>query len=129
MTRMSFYPRLWKRVWKTRSRTRSAALAGIALVGVIALLGELYGYLRALLAFAMFVVILAIGIRLLRTIFNAPPEPDLAEVADYELRYVCPVCGLELKLEVAAADKAPRHCMEEMVLVQRGGRPPLRPVN
>jgi hypothetical protein len=31
-------------------------------------------------------------------------------------------------VEKAARDKAPSHCMEPMVLLREGGRPPLRPV-
>ena len=45
----------------------------------------------------------------------------MADVAKYELRYVCTMCGLELKVEKAARDKAPTHCMEPMVLVTGHG--------
>jgi hypothetical protein len=52
---------------------------------------------------------------------SIPPEPELADVSDYGLRYVCTMCGLELKVEKAAHDKPPSHCMEPMTLVDRGG--------
>jgi hypothetical protein len=38
------------------------------------------------------------------------------------------MCGLELKVEIAAKDRAPSHCMEPMVLVRTGGKPPLTTV-
>ena len=128
MTRMSFYPRLWKSLW----RRRAAAARTLAIVLVLATLivaGELYGYLRSLLALAMFAVILWAGIRSLHTVSHAPPEPEPIEVSEYGLKYMCLVCGLEVRLEVATHEKAPRHCMEPMALVREGGRPPLRPVN
>ncbi len=107
-------------------KLRPVAIALTLVVLFVA--GELYGYLRAVVAIAMFVAILWVGIRSLRSIANAPPEPEVTEVGGYGLKYVCSGCGLELRLEVAAHDKAPRHCMEPMVLVKEGGRPPLRPV-
>jgi hypothetical protein len=90
-------------------------------------LGLSYGFLRAVVGIAMFAVILLSGWSYWRNVRLAPPEPDVADVSDYGLRYVCTMCGLELKVEVAARDKAPRHCMEEMVLVRSSGKPPLGP--
>ncbi|MDP9233066.1 MAG: hypothetical protein M3P01_00745 [Actinomycetota bacterium] len=111
---------------------RSAGLLRIAtLVAALVLFlvaGHLYGYLRAAVAVLMFALILAWGARKLIKISNSPPEPELTDVKEYGLRYVCSVCGLELKVEVAARDKAPTHCGEAMVLTRDGGRPPLRPV-
>ena len=52
-------------------------------------------------------------------------EPE--DVTTSDLAYVCPVCGLELKVEVATTDRAPTHCREKMELVDRS-KPPLRPV-
>jgi hypothetical protein len=107
----------------------SLALAG--LVGLLILFlvaGHLYGYVRAIVAAAMFGLILAWGGRKLFKISHSPPEPELTDVKEYGLRYVCSVCGLELKVEVAATDKAPTHCGEAMVLTRDDGRPPLRPI-
>ena len=87
-----------------------------------------FGVIRTVLALGMGLLILAFGVRYVQSIGSAPPEPELADVSEYELRYVCTMCGLELKVEVAAKDRAPSHCMEPMVLVRAGGKPPLRPV-
>jgi hypothetical protein len=73
-------------------------------------------------------VILVFGARYIHSVVSAPPEPEIADVSEYGLKYVCTMCGLELKIEVAAKDKAPSHCMEPMVLVRSGGKPPLRPI-
>lgn len=101
--------------------------AGAALVAIV-VLGVPFGFGRAAVAVAMAAAILVFGSRYLRTIVTAPPEPEVSDVSDYGLRYVCTMCGLELRVEKAARDKAPSHCMEPMVLVREGGRPPLRPV-
>jgi hypothetical protein len=114
------------------SRTRlSAALtfAGIVLAVVLfVVVGHQYGYVRALVAAVMFGLIMAWGLRKLVKISNSPPEPEVTDVMEYGLRYVCSVCGLELRVEVAARDKAPTHCGEAMMLTRDDGRPPLRPV-
>jgi hypothetical protein len=107
--------------------TRGAALA--AAVTATVALSFPFGFLRAAVAVVMFAAILTFGVRFMRSIVHAPPpEPEVADVGDYGLRYVCSMCGLELKIEKAARDRAPTHCMEPMVLVREGGRPPLRPV-
>jgi len=100
----------------------------VAAVGAIVLLGLPYGFLRAAVAVVMFVVILVAGSRYVATLVTVPPEPEVSDVADYGLKYVCTMCGLELKVEKAARDKPPTHCMEPMVLTTEGGRPPLRSV-
>ncbi len=92
-------------------------------------LGESYGYLRAAIAIAMFTAIFLLGARFMQFVVAAPPDPELADVGEYGLKYVCTMCGLQLKVEVAAKDRAPTHCMEPMVLVRSGGKPPLRSVN
>lgn len=102
--------------------------AAALLIAAVLLLGTFYGFARAVLGVAMFVGILLFGWSYWRNVGLAPPEPELADVSEYGLRYVCTVCGLELKVEVAAHDRAPRHCTEEMELVRTGGRPPLRPI-
>ena len=108
------------------SPLRVIGFAGAVVLFFVA--GHFYGYLRAMVAAVMFGLILAWGLRKLYKISNSPPEPELADVKEYGLRYVCSVCGLELKVEVASRDKAPTHCGEAMVLTREGGRPPLRPV-
>lgn len=81
-------------------------------------LGLAFGFARALIAVTMFLVIAALGIRRVRKAVSLPPDPEIADVSDYGLKYVCTMCGLELKIETAARDRPPTHCMEPMVLVQ-----------
>ncbi len=107
-----------------RARIVILVLALVAIVG----LGEIYGYFRSVTGVAMFVGILLFGVRYVQTMGEIPPEPEITDVSDYGLKYVCGNCGLELKVEKAARDKAPTHCMEPMKLVREGGKPPLRPV-
>ena len=100
----------------------------LAVVAVM-VLGPIFGWVRALIAVLMFGAIALYGSRQVRSIMLAPPEPELADVSEYGLKYVCNMCGLELKVEVAAKDRPPTHCMEPMELVRTGGKPPLRPVD
>jgi hypothetical protein len=100
----------------------------VILLGIFVGLGTAFGFLRAAIACAMFVAIALFGSRQVRSMMRFPPDPEIADVSDYGLKYVCTMCGLELKIEKAAKDKAPTHCMEPMVLVRTGGRPPLTPV-
>ena len=102
--------------------------AAVTAVTAVVVLGELYGYIRGVIGVAMFVGIFALGSRYVQQLGMAPPEPEVSDVSEYGLKYVCSVCGLELKVEKAARDKAPTHCMEPMVLTREGGKPPLRPV-
>jgi hypothetical protein len=106
------------------------AAVGTALIGLalFAVLGNAYGFIRTAVALAVAALIVYAGIRYLRTASTIPPEPELTPVGEYGLKYVCGMCGLELKVEVAAHDRAPRHCGEPMTLVRTGGKPPLRPV-
>jgi hypothetical protein len=102
---------------------------GLALVAVGILLGVAFGYLRALVAIAFGAVILWLGTSYFRAAGEVPPEPAAEDVSSSSLKYVCSVCGLELKVEVATTDRAPTHCREAMVLVREtDARPPLRPI-
>src|SRR6266511_3055574 len=121
---MSFSTRVDRPVDSSFRARAIAVLLSLALVAVGGL-GYFFGFLRAAIAVAAFAVLFSFGLRQIRSLANAPPEPELADVSDYGLKYVCSMCGLELKVEVAARDKAPTHCMEPMKLVRTGGRPPL----
>lgn len=99
-----------------------------AVVAIIAL-GPIFGFIRTIIAVVMFLAILSFGSKQVRSMFKAPPEPELADVSEYDLKYVCTMCGLELKVEIAAKDRPPSHCMEPMVLVRTGGKPPLAAVD
>ena len=109
------------------SRGPSIAAAVALLVAVVGI-ARYFGYVRATIAVVMFLVLLSFALRQVRAIANSPPDPELADVSDYGLKYVCTMCGLELRVEVAARDKAPTHCMEPMKLIRAGGKPPLTTV-
>ena len=121
---MSFSPVVDKPVDNSFRVRARVGIVGAALVAV-GVLGYFFGYLRAAIAVAVFVVLFLFALRQIRSLANAPPDPEIADVSDYGLKYVCTMCGLELKVEVAARDKAPTHCMEPMKLVRTGGKPPL----
>jgi hypothetical protein len=120
------FPPLWIALWTTTPAVK-ALLAGIALVALV-LFGELYGYFRSVVGILLFAAIAYWGLRASYSAVSYEPEPEIADVRDLDLKYVCTMCGLELKVEVAAQDKAPKHCGEPMQLVRSGGRPPLHSV-
>ena len=108
------------------SRARIAVIA-LALASMVAL-GQVFGYYRSITGVLMSLGILILGIRYVRSMGEIPPEPEVTDISEYGLKYVCGNCGLELRVDKAARDKAPTHCMEPMTLVREGGKPPLRPV-
>lgn len=96
-------------------------LTAVALLLVAALcLGVFYGFVRSLIAVAVGSLIIWVGGRYLQSVLATPAEPEVTDVASFNLRYVCMMCGLELKVEKAAKDRAPTHCMEKMVLMGDG---------
>ena len=107
---------------------RSYILPGLLALVTWVVLGYFFGYVRAAIAIAVFFVLFSFSLRQLHGIANSPPEPELTDVSDYGLKYVCSMCGLELRVEVAARDRAPSHCMEPMKLIRTGGKPPLTTV-
>lgn len=75
---------------------------------------------RFLIAAAMGLGIAVFGIGFFGQMARAPAEPQPEVVpSEYRLAYICEMCGLELKVIKVAKDKAPKHCGEEMTLVQR----------
>ncbi len=46
-----------------------------------------------------------------------PPEPDISNVEEVDIPYVCTVCGLGLTVTQAQGGDVspPRHCREDMV--------------
>ena len=117
-----------QRMEADRKKLTRGLVAGAALIAIVAL-GVPFGFLRATIAVLIFLAIAVFGARQMKSMVSIPPEPDVTDVSDYGLKYVCEMCGLELKIEVAAKDRAPSHCMEPMKLVRTGGKPPLRPVD
>jgi hypothetical protein len=99
-----------------------------AAAAAVVVLGTSFGYVRAAVAVAMFYAIAAFGTRYLRFMVIAPPDPEITDVSRFGFKYVCHVCGLELKVEKAAKDRPPSHCAEPMVLTREDGKPPLHPV-
>jgi hypothetical protein len=102
--------------------------ATAALLAGLGVLGYYFGYVRVAIAGVVFLLLFSFALRQVRSLASAPPDPEVTDVSEYGLRYVCTMCGLELKVEVAARDKAPTHCMEPMKLVRVGGKPPLTTV-
>jgi len=66
------------------------------------------------------VLIIRVGIAMLRSMGTPlPPPPPPGEMRRVNLRYRCSICGVELKMTLAADEEpeAPRHCQEDMDLV------------
>ena len=102
---------------------------GLVLIAVAVTLGTAFGYVRTLVAFGFGGLLLWIGLSYFRAAGEVPPDPETADVSTSDLKYVCRMCGLELKVEVATTDRAPTHCREPMVLVRsEESPPPLHPV-
>jgi hypothetical protein len=99
-----------------------------AAAAAVLVLGSFFGYVRAAVAVAMFCAIAVFGTRYLRFMVIAPPDPEITDVSRFGFKYVCNVCGLELKVERAAKDRPPSHCAEPMALIREDGKPPLHPV-
>lgn len=109
-------------------RGRSARLLPYLLVGAVfvAGVGPFFGFWRAAIAFVVAAPILAVGIGYFRSAGQSAPDIEPEAVEETDQRYVCSVCGLELKVIVATNDRAPTHCREKMDLVARPA--PLKPV-
>jgi divalent metal cation (Fe/Co/Zn/Cd) transporter len=100
-------------------------LVGIVFIGGA---GPAFGWWRATVAFLVAALIVWLGVSYFRSAGQAPPDVAGEEVADDDLRYLCSMCGLELKVLVATNDRPPTHCREKMRLVDRTGKPVLKPV-
>ena len=71
-------------------------------------------------AVVIFFVLWRVGVGMLRSMSEPlPPPPPPGEMRRVSVRYRCSVCGLELKMTLAAEEEPdpPRHCMEEMDLL------------
>jgi hypothetical protein len=76
--------------------------------------------LRLVLALAVALTLYVVGASMLRKFHVAPPaEPDPDDIKPVNLRFRCIVCGAEVTMTAAQDDdpEAPRHCREDMVLV------------
>jgi len=76
--------------------------------------------LRVVIGVGVGLVIYLIGASMLRKFWVAPPpEPDPDDVHPVNLQFRCTICGTEVTMTAAQGDDpdAPRHCREDMVLV------------
>ncbi len=74
---------------------------------------------------AAFVVAIIIGVLIIAATLwsikfiaaGPPPEPDLDDVREVDVPYVCSVCGMSLTITQASDEDIapPRHCREDMI--------------
>lgn len=75
---------------------------------------------KVVVAVALGIAILWVGIVILRALAHGQPEPPPpGELRKVKIHYRCSVCGAELRMTVAPDEDPdpPRHCQEEMDLV------------
>ena len=76
--------------------------------------------LKILMAIAVAMVLLRMGLAVLRTLATPLPEPPPAgELRKGKLQYRCSLCGTEVRMTVATNESPdpPRHCMDDMELM------------
>ena len=76
--------------------------------------------LKILMAVAVAMVLLRMGLAVLRTLATPLPEPPPAgELRKVKLQYRCSLCGTEVRMTVATNESPdpPRHCMDDMELM------------
>ncbi len=98
--------------------TKPKVALAIFLIALTALLGGSYGYLRVGAGLLMATGALYLGFIYFRAAGEVPPDEEAEELEDPGFKYVCSMCGLELRVEVASTDRAPTHCREKMQLVR-----------
>ena len=105
------------------------ALLALVAIAAVVILAQSYGYPRSAIAVVVFFALAAFGFKYWRDVGLIPPEPEQEDVRDQGILYVCRVCGLQLRVEISARDRAPTHCAEPMELIKEGsGTTPLRSV-
>ena len=76
--------------------------------------------LKILVAIAVAMVLLRMGLAVLRTLATPLPEPPpVGELRKVTLQYRCSLCGTEVRMTVARNESPdpPRHCMDDMELM------------
>jgi len=76
--------------------------------------------LKILMAIAVAMVLLRMGLAVLRTLATPLPEPPpVGELRKVKLQYRCSLCGTEVRMTVATNESPdpPRHCMDDMELM------------
>lgn len=84
-------------------------------------------WLRWLVAVAIFVAIVGIGISTLRGFGGAPAHHERGEpedVQELDVFFVCAECGTEFQVTRLGEAQVPRHCGEPMQVVRRPRRRP-----
>jgi len=75
---------------------------------------------KILVAIAVAMVLLRMGLAVLRTLATPLPEPPpVGELRKVKLQYRCSLCGTEVRMTVATNESPdpPRHCMDDMELM------------
>jgi hypothetical protein len=75
---------------------------------------------KVVIAVVAGIVVLRIGLWGLRLVSTpVPPPPPSGELRRVNVRFRCPICGMEMKVTLAAEEspEPPRHCMTEMEVV------------
>ena len=76
--------------------------------------------LKILVAIAVAIVLLRMGLAVLRTLATPrPAPPPVGELRKVKLQYRCSLCGTEVRMTVATDESPdpPRHCMDDMELM------------
>ena len=76
--------------------------------------------LKIIMAIAVAMVLLRMGLAVLRTLATPLPEPPpVGELRKVKLQYRCSLCGTEVRMTVATDENPdpPRHCMDDMELM------------
>jgi len=75
--------------------------------------------LKIIVAVVAFVVIMRIGVFFLRALATPAPVPDAGELRRVNLKYLCTICGAQVRMTKAGEDlpPPPRHCLEDMELM------------
>ena len=76
--------------------------------------------LKILMAIAVAMALLRMGLAVLRTLATPLPEPPPAgELRKVKLQYRCSLCGTEVRMTVATDESPnpPRHCRDDMELI------------
>ena len=76
--------------------------------------------INVLIAIAIGVVIMRMGMKMLSGFATPPPEPPPpGELRRVKIMFRCEICGSEVRMTVAPEQDPdpPRHCMDEMTLV------------
>ena len=76
--------------------------------------------LKILMAIAVAMVLLRMGLAVLRTLATPLSEPPpIGELRKVKLQYRCSLCGTEVRMTVATDESPdpPRHCMDDMELM------------